>query len=124
MRQMSFERLRKMVNEVFLITFKESVYIAILTTLFFFLSFIGHIRSTQTGVDTYAAYYGFPLEWFKQSASFYIAWYTYSKFEILWLGFALDAIIFILSSLIIIRVADRVHDDMAAILKLKQHSSR
>lgn len=95
-------------QDFFLVTEKEFIYIVILTSSFTFLSFIGHIRSELTEpAGFYVSYYGFPFEWFKMRSNLSYSWYTVTKLEILWVGFLLDLVLYILLSLVLVRVAEK-----------------
>lgn len=118
MRQISADRFRRIIKEYLLFpTFEESVYIAILTAFFLFLSFIAHARTERGAIAGFVVvYYGFPLEWFRINANFG-SWYSsLTTTEILWLGFVGDVILFVLLSLFLVRffetIADRIPTDL------------
>lgn len=105
MKQGYSKKLRGIINDLIFLTLKESVYVVILTCVFIFLSFVVHVRTVPGEIVGFIeVYYGFPLEWFKMSANFG-SWYsTLSRHEILWSGLVIDAITFVLLSIILVRV--------------------
>ncbi len=104
-------KFRSLIRENVSLTFKDIVYVAILTALLIFVSFIIHVRSEPgTLPDFVVIYFGFPLEWFKISAPFH-SWYaSVASFEIIWTGLALDVIIFVFLSIFLVRLAEAVGD--------------
>lgn len=107
-----YTKLAKKAEDLFFVTEKEFICIVILTSFLTFLSFIGHIRtelSPTFEIDGhYMSYYGFPLEWFKMTSHLHYSWYTVTKFEIIWVGLALDLTLYILFSLVLVRVINEV----------------
>lgn len=107
-----YTKVARKVEDFFYVTEKEFIYIVILTSLFTFLSFIGHIRSEPSSTfetnGRYVSYYGFPFEWFKVTGNLTFAWYTVTKFEILWPWLALNLTLYILLSFVIMRVITKV----------------
>ena len=108
----SYAKFRDRVQDFFLVTLKEFIYIVLLTTLFSFLSFIGHIRTEPSptfDIDgLYISYYGFPLEWFRMRSHLMFAWHNITKFEILWVGLALDLTLYILLSFVVVHGVNKV----------------
>lgn len=102
-------KFRSLIRDNVFLTFKDVVYVAILTALLIFISFIIHVRSEPgTFEDFVVIYFGFPLEWFKISAPFH-SWYaSVASYEIIWTGLALDVIMFVLLSIFLVRVAETV----------------
>ena len=115
----TYAKFKDRAQDFFLVTLKEFIYLVILTSLFTFLSFIVHIRTQPSPTfeidGLFVCYYGFPLEWFKMrshlSYSSYATWFT--KFEILWFGFALDLTLFVLLSLVLVRVVNKIAEQMS-----------
>lgn len=107
-----YAKFARKAEDLLFVTEKEFIWIVILTSFFTFFSFIGHIRTelspTHEIDGLYVSYYGFPLEWFKMTSHLYYSWYTVTKLEIIWVGFALDLTLYILSSLVLVRVVNRV----------------
>lgn len=103
------KKFRSVVNEYLFLTFKDLVYVAILTAFLTFVSFIVHVRTEAGAIPGFIViYFGFPLEWFKINANFG-SWYsTLSRFEILWTGLAVDVIVFVLLSIFLVRVVDKI----------------
>jgi len=103
------KKFKTIVNNYMYLTSKDIVYVAILTFLLTFVSFIMHARAELGAMLGFVVvYFGFPLEWFKINANLG-SWYsTLSKFEILWAGLAVDVIIFVLLSIFLVQVADKV----------------
>lgn len=110
--ELKYTKFKEDIEDFFLVSLKEYIYISILTILFVFLSFIGHIRTEPSPTfetdGLYVSYYGFPLEWFKIRSSLRLAWYTVTKFEILWVGLALDLTLYILLSLGLVHGVNKV----------------
>jgi len=70
------------------LSFKDFVYICIMTFLFTFLSFIGYVRTHPLATDGLVAfYYGFPLEWLEVLGG-------HARF--IWAGLILDVISYFL----------------------------
>lgn len=114
MKQSTLLKFRSIVNDYVFLTFKELVYVVILTAFLIFVSFIAHVRTDVGTLPGFVViYFGFPLEWFKINANLG-SWYTsLSKFEILWTGLAADVIVFVLLSIFLVRVADKVAEHMS-----------
>lgn len=108
----TYAKFKDRAQDFFLVTFKEFIYTVILTSFFTFLSFIGHIRTEPSPTyeidGLYVSYYGFPLEWFKMRSNLYFSWYTITKFEILWVGLALNLTLYLLSSLVLVHGVNKV----------------
>jgi len=102
-------KFRNVINNYVFLTFKDLVYVAILTAFLTFISFIIHVRTEAGTLEGFVViYFGFPLEWFRINANFG-SWYSgLSKFEILWASLAVDVIIFVLLSIFLVQVADKV----------------
>lgn len=100
----------------FLLTFKEFIYIFILTSFFVFLSFVGHIRTepSPTSNALYVSYFGFPLEWFRMKSNLYYSWSTVTTLEILWVSFAFDVVVFIILSLVIMFGANKINERISS----------
>lgn len=109
MKRSTLLKFRKIVNDYMFLTFKDLVYVAILTAFSTFVSFIIHVRTEAGTLPGFVViYFGFPLEWFRINANIG-AWYsTLSKFEILWASLAVDVIVFVLLSIFLVQVADKV----------------
>lgn len=107
-------KFRSKVDDYVFLTFKELVYVGILTAFLTFVSFIIHVRSEPGALPGFVViYFGFPFAWFKINANFG-SWYsTLSKFEILWSGLAVDVIMFVLLSIFLVRVAEKVADHVS-----------
>ena len=107
-------KFRKIVNDYVFLTSKDLVYVAILTAFLTFVSFIIHVRAEEGAIEGFVVvYFGFPLEWFRINANIG-AWYsTLSKFEILWVGLVVDVIMFVLLSIFLVRVAEKVAEHMS-----------
>ena len=113
MKQMNVQGFRKLLTDKLVPTEKEIVYIAILSMFFIFLSFIGHTRvepNPEAGRGFVNVFYGFPLEWFKITANEGSWFSSLTKTHILWIGLAVDAVLFIMLSLFLVRVVDKVSD--------------
>ncbi len=86
-----------------LITFKEFVYVAILTFLFVFLSFILYIRTVSVGQDEeglllFSVHYGFPMEWLEVLTTVrYVI-----RVNVIWITLILDFILYFLLSFAIV----------------------
>jgi len=75
------------------VTLKEFVYISILTVVFTFMSFIGHVRTEpETIYGVFISRYGFPLEWLEVLFSEY----RVNDVNILWAALILDFILYFL----------------------------
>lgn len=92
-------------------TFKEVVYIIMLTCFLIFFSFIAHTRvepNREAGPGFVNVYFGFPMEWFKITAN-EGSWYSsLTRTYILWIGLAADIFLFTIISLALVRLADKV----------------
>lgn len=92
------------------LTFKDSVYVMILTGLFTFLSFIAFIRVEPTELTEiagiYAYVYGFPLGWLRVEAPATTPLYLKQYF--LWPAFILDVILYFLLSFALVYGASRL----------------
>lgn len=108
----TYSKFKDRAQDFFLVTFKEFVYIVILTSSFTFLSFIGHIRTEPSPTfemdGLYISYYGFPLEWFKMRSHLHYSWYTVTTIEILWVRLALDLTMYLLLSLVLVHTVNKV----------------
>ncbi|MFB0567777.1 MAG: hypothetical protein ACETVM_04255 [Candidatus Bathyarchaeia archaeon] len=110
--ELTYAKFKDRAQDFFLVTLKEFIYIVILTSLFTFLSFIGHVRTEPSSTfeidGLYISHFGFPLEWFKIRSHLYYSWYTVTKLEILWVGLALDLTLYILLSLVLVHGVNKV----------------
>ncbi|MFX0200601.1 MAG: hypothetical protein ACFFCW_31160 [Candidatus Hodarchaeota archaeon] len=120
----TYAKFKTRVQDFFFVNLKEFMFTVIFTSVFTFLSFIGHIRtepSPNFEVDQlYVSYFGFPLEWFKLRSHLSYSWYTVTKLEILWVGFTLDLTLYILVSLVLVHVGNKINDQMST-MKEKRH---
>lgn len=113
MKRLNTNKFRKTINDYLIPTFQEFVGIIILTNFFLFLSFIGHMRvepNHAMGPGFVNVFYGFPMEWFEISAN-EGSWYsTLTKTYILWIGLAINLLLFALLSFVIVRAVDKISD--------------
>jgi len=98
----SVNRFFQAVNERLSLTFRETVFIVILTYLLGFLSFVGYVRVETSKIVTYDAFvfnYGFPLAWL-QVTTLGIA-YVYD-IAVLWIPLVFDILLYFLASLALV----------------------
>lgn len=108
---MNTDRFKEIIKDRVSPTFEESVYATILTAFFMFFSFIGHTRIEPGQIRGFeVVYFGAPLEWFKITANVGSWFSTLTKTEILWVGLIADIALFVLLSLLLVRVAARIAD--------------
>ncbi len=88
------------------LTFKELVYISILTCLFTFVSFIGCVRAEPAEiVGWFLLRYGFPLQWLEVTTTMSS---TFPTTRILWLMLGLDVTLYFLLSLALVYGATKL----------------
>ncbi len=113
----TYAKFKDRAQDFFLVTLKEFIYIAILTSLFTFLSFIGHIRTEPSptfDIDgLYVSFFGLPLEWVKLRSHLHYSSSTVTKLEILWVGFALDLTLYILLSLVLMHGVNKINEQIS-----------
>lgn len=113
MKRIKGNRLTKAFKDYMFLTFKEFVYVVILTAFFTLISFIIHVRAEPGARPGFVVvYFGFPLEWYKINANLG-SWYSsLTRTEILWAGLAVDVTMFVLLSIALVRVGDKVAEHM------------
>ena len=81
------------------VTLKKFVYICILTFLFAFMSFIGHVRTEpEATYGIFVSRYGFPLEWFEVLVTVY----RLRNITVIWTALILDSIFYFLLAFAIV----------------------
>lgn len=111
MKRIYAEKFKGIISNYFFLTFKEFVLAIILTCFFIILSFIIHTRTEPGAITGFiVVYFGFPMEWFRITAN-QGSWYsTMTHSEILWGGLAIDIVLFVLLSVVLVRITDKIAD--------------
>lgn len=111
MKRIYAEKFKRIISNYFFLTFKEFVLVIILTCFFILLSFSIHTRTEPGAITGFiVVYFGFPAEWFKMTGN-QGSWYsTLTETEILWGGLAIDIVLFVLLSVVLVRVIDKIAD--------------
>lgn len=109
--QISFWRARKtapMKKPLDLISIKELAYVAILTFLLTFLSFVACVRTepAEWPPGGLLILYGFPFGWVKIKT--HLSYSFLHEVEIIWTGLVLDLILYFLLSFVLVYVAARL----------------
>jgi hypothetical protein len=95
-------------------TFKDFVYICILTALFALFAFVGHVRREPTELEGFFTFhYGYPLEYFEALYKEYTRWIpsyalVWGSVKITWVALILDFALYFLLAFTIVYVLERI----------------
>lgn len=89
---------------------KELIYIAILTLLFNFLSFVACVRTepAEWPPGVFFILYGFPFVWVKIKT--HPSYWFLHEVEIIWTGLVLDLMLYFLLAFVLVYIAARVSE--------------
>lgn len=95
-------------------TFKDFVYICILTALFGVFAFVGHVRREPTELEEFFTFhYGYPLEYFEALYREYTGWIphyalVWGSVKITWVALILDFAFYFLLAFATVYVLERI----------------